>query len=181
MIYSDKLVINTHRRKIMNILVTYHSETGNTKKIAHAIYESIKEPKDLLTFDEVSDVDKYDLIFVGFPIHEFGPSKNAVKIFKERIANKKVALFVTHAMLEEAPLSNIQISNCKKIAKENNLLGVYSCRGVLSESVAMHMINSKDEKMINFGKMRGQTIGHPDENDINNAITFTKNLLELLN
>jgi len=39
------------------------------------------------------------------------------------------------------------------------------------------MINSEDKKMRNFGNMRDQTIGHPDENDINNAITFTKKRL----
>ena len=165
----------------MNILVAYHSETGNTKKIAEAIYGSINDSKDLLTFEQVSDVDKYDLIFVGFPIHEFGPSKKAASFFEEILSDKKVALFVTHAMLNEAPLANIQIDNCKKITEDNHLLGVYSCRGVLSENVAMHMLSSEDKNMRNFGNMRDQTIGHPDENDINNAITFTKKILELSN
>ncbi len=162
----------------MNILVCYHSETGNTQKIAKTIYDSINETKDLLRLDQVCDVSKYDLIFVGFPIHEFGPSKPAVELFEEIIVNKKVALFVTHAMLKEAPLSEIQIDNCKKITKGNHLLGVYSCRGVLSESVALHMLNSDDEKMRGFGKMREQTIGHPNENDINDAIVFTKKTLK---
>ncbi len=84
-------------------------------------------------------------------------------------------------MLNEAPMANMQIENCKRITKKNDLLGIYSCRGALSESVATNMINSEDEKMRNFGKMRDQTLGHPDENDIKNAIIFTQKILGLSN
>lgn len=89
-----------------------------------------------------------------------------------------MALFVTHAMIKDTPLSTMQMDNCRKITKENHLSGVYSCRGVLSERVAMHMIDSEDKKMQQFGKMRDQTIGHPNENDVNNVKRVAENLIE---
>lgn len=165
----------------MKILVVYHSDTGNTKKIAEAIFEIINEPKEILTFDQVSNVNEYDLIFVGFPIHEFGPSKKAKKLFCEMIDNKNIALFITHAMLKEAPLSNLQIENCRRIVYTNKLLGIYSCRGVLSENTTQYMINSEDEKMREFAKMRDQTIGHPDEKDICSAKIFAQEITKSFN
>ena len=48
----------------MKILVTYYSESGNTKKLAEAIYDAIEEPgKEILPVQEVQSVDSYDLIF----------------------------------------------------------------------------------------------------------------------
>jgi flavodoxin len=161
----------------MNILVAYHSETGNTKKVAEAIYQSIPGPKEILAFDQIGEISQYDLIFAGFPIHEFGPSKKAAALFEKTIKSKKVALFITHAMLKEAPLSDVQINNCRNKIKENELLGIYSCRGALSEKVADNMLQSKDEKMRGFGKMRDQTIGHPDDHDIQCAVLFAEKIL----
>jgi flavodoxin len=137
-------VLNTSYKSSYEYSCYLSLETGNTKKLAETIYEFINGPKRILTFDQVNNVYEYDSVFVGFPIHEFGPSKKAREFFDEVINNKNVALFITHAMLKEAPLSNIQIDNCKKIIKTNKLLGIYSCRGALAESTAQHMSNSED-------------------------------------
>ncbi|MFH2098007.1 MAG: flavodoxin family protein, partial [Pseudomonadota bacterium] len=51
----------------MKVLVTYQSETGNTEKVARAIFEGIEESlatKTLAPMGEVEDVSGFDLIFV---------------------------------------------------------------------------------------------------------------------
>ena len=47
----------------MKVLVTYHSESGNTEKVAQAIYDGISrdEEKDLRSIQEVQDVESYDV------------------------------------------------------------------------------------------------------------------------
>ena len=51
----------------MKVLVTYYSETGNTEKVAKAIYDGIQRAeKEILPIEEVASVDVYDLIFCGF-------------------------------------------------------------------------------------------------------------------
>ena len=53
----------------MNILVAYYSQTGNTRKVAEAIFAGIRHnQKILLPIDQVDDPGKYDLIFCGFPV-----------------------------------------------------------------------------------------------------------------
>ncbi len=59
----------------MNVLVTYMSQTGNTKKVADAIYEEINETKEIKELKSVESLETYDLAFVGFPIHAFGPAQ----------------------------------------------------------------------------------------------------------
>ena len=50
------------------ILVTYISWTGNTKKVADAIFEVLGGDKTIKTMDEAQILDEYDLIFIGFPV-----------------------------------------------------------------------------------------------------------------
>ena len=48
------------------ILVTYQSQTGNTKKVATAIFDALPEPKEVKPIREVESLEDYDLIFLGF-------------------------------------------------------------------------------------------------------------------
>ena len=52
---------------------TYMSQTGNTKKIAEAIYDAIPQPKEIKRVEEVTSLEGYDLSFLGFPTLRFGP------------------------------------------------------------------------------------------------------------
>ncbi|MHA2397072.1 MAG: flavodoxin family protein, partial [Candidatus Thorarchaeota archaeon] len=49
----------------MKVLVTYRSGTGNTEKIAKAIFEEINVEKEFGPFNDVKTLDGYDFIFVG--------------------------------------------------------------------------------------------------------------------
>jgi len=50
----------------MNILVAYYSLTGNTKKVAEAIYEALPEPKELKKLKDIDSIEDYDLIICRF-------------------------------------------------------------------------------------------------------------------
>jgi len=84
---------------MMKILVTYLSQTGNTKKIAEAIFESLEGDKSIKPMDEVQEIENYSLIFIGFPVHSHSvPYK--IEIFLRKIPRgKKIALFSTHGSL----------------------------------------------------------------------------------
>ena len=71
--------IRNHRGKNMKVLVGYMSKTGNTKKIAEAIYNEIEAEKEIKSLEEVNSLDGYDLAFLGFPVHAYGPDKKAYR------------------------------------------------------------------------------------------------------
>jgi len=56
-------------------------------------------------------------------------------------------------------------------------LGIFSCRGELSEKTAINMSESSNEKLREFAKMRVKTIGYPTINDLNNAQMYAQSIL----
>ena len=56
----------------MKVLVSYMSKTGNTKKVAEAIFEEISDEKEIIPIDEVDSIEGFDIAFLGFPIHQMG-------------------------------------------------------------------------------------------------------------
>lgn len=179
--------MKTNSIKTVKILVAFYSQTGNTEKIADAIFKSIKGDKDLMRISDVSDLDDYDLVFIGFPIINFEPARQAKEFMSKYAKGKTIALFMTMS-LTAAPASeqmkglyNLTIANCKECTKESNLLGIFDCPGELSESTANALLKSSDPMMQSFGTMRGFTIGFPNEKDIADAEKFGKETFEKLN
>lgn len=87
----------------MKTLVLYYSLSGQTKKIAEAIFEVAKKESDA-ELSELKDftgdqLDNYDLVFVGAPCHDADIAK-PIKQLLDNIPEKpqfKLACFVTHS------------------------------------------------------------------------------------
>ena len=81
----------------MTVLVTYMTLTGNTKKVAEAIYGEIEGEKEIKPMEQVDSLDNYELAFIGFPTHQSSVPAKAREFIANKAAGKKVALFATHA------------------------------------------------------------------------------------
>ena len=83
---------------VMKACVLYFSQTGNTRKFAEAISDSLKIPAVFdMTATEASVVDDFDVIILGTPVHGSNPSKEALA-FVERLPEgdgKRTVLFCT--------------------------------------------------------------------------------------
>lgn len=158
----------------MKVLVAYFSQTGQTRKVADAIYETITADKELLELDRVESLDGYDLSFIGFPIIAFGPAPQGKDFLQEHAAGNKVAIFVTHA----APLGEDGLSEwldkCREAAAGGDLLGLFDCRGELSEQIADVLVKSDNPMMQEFGRRRPETMGFPDEECLEQARQFAR-------
>jgi flavodoxin len=115
----------------MKVLVVYYSQTGNTKKIAQAIFEEIRTEKCLKELREVRNLEGYELAFVGFPIHYGGPAKQAKSFLEKHSQGKKIAMFVTHATHEKSKALRKWLTKCKSAATDAELLGLFNCQGKL--------------------------------------------------
>jgi flavodoxin len=161
----------------MKVLVTYHSVSGNTKKVADAIFKEIRAEKELKELSEVKDLKGYDLSFIGFPIHAYGPSKDAKEFLEKKVAGKDIALFVTHAAREDGPLIEQWLAACKIAASGANIVGLFHCRGELAQNVADMMLNSKDTDLITWAEHRPETLGQPDKGRLKKASKFAKDVM----
>ena len=87
----------------MKILVTYHSVTGNTKKIAEAIYETSSENHEVHLKDmndiSLKNFANYDLVFLGSACHDSDLALPVLQLLEKTPSSSefKLAGFVTHA------------------------------------------------------------------------------------
>jgi len=101
----------------MKACVLYFSQTGNTRKFAEAISDSLKIPAVFdMTTTEPSVVDDFDVIILGTPVHGFNPSKEALA-FVERLPEgkgKRTILFCTYRLWKGRTFSKLKKELKKK-------------------------------------------------------------------
>jgi flavodoxin len=162
----------------MKTLVAYLSQTGNTKKVAEAIYSQIPEEKEMKELGELTDLEGYDLCFIGFPVHAGNPAVAAKEFLEKNGAGKKVALFVTHAAPEDAEDVPGLLDACRKAAANAELVGFFDCQGALDDNVRDFLLKSDSPKHQEFGKMAYLTKGQPDEGRLEKAKAFAREVME---
>ena len=162
----------------MKVIVTYMSQTGNTKKVAEAIFQEIKGKKEIKPMEEVSSLEGYDLAFVGSPMQASGMAGDAKSFLEQHSKGKDIALFITHASPEHEPQLKEWLRNCKAAAAGANLLGVFDCQGEMSQALADFMVNSGDPTLVEWGKKRSETVGQPDAASLKKARTFAREIMK---
>ena len=160
------------------ILVTYISWTGNTKTIAEAIFEALEGDAAIKPIDEVQNLDMYDLLFIGFPVHSHSVPLKAEELLKTIPSKKKVALFSTHGSLTGSRLSREALEHATILASKAQLLGSFSCRGKVSLQ-AMDVLSKSPEHKA-WVEMAASAQTHPDEHDLEDARAFAKWIITLI-
>ena len=153
-------------------LVTYYTQTGNTKKVAEAVFAALDGDKVLRPLNEIQSLDEYDLVFVGFPINSHSvPYK--VEVFLKNIPpGKKIALFCTHGSLPGHRLSREALEYAVVLATKAKILGTYSCRGKVSYE-ALEVL-SKSPEHLEWLEMAASAASHPNETDLAEAKVFAR-------
>ncbi len=167
----------------MKILVTYLSQTGNTRKIAEAIYGEIAQTKEIKRVEEVQSLKGYNLVFLGFPTHNFGPDKQTEDLLKsltkDLAKDCNVALFVTHGAPEGGPVVNGWVQKFVDAASSANICGVFDCQGQLSQQVKNAMLNSPRPEIRRWAQADNSQ-GQPDGARLERARTFAKEIVKKL-
>jgi flavodoxin len=121
----------------MKVFIGYYTITGNTQKIAEAIYEEIQVEKKLEKLNLTKDIPEgYDIYFLGFPMLHMGPNELEIKFLNKIKKQKKLALFITHGGPEWSPKMIEWLNIFKKSLKnsENQLVGIFDCQGKVSKA-----------------------------------------------
>ncbi len=159
------------------ILVTYISQTGNTKKIAEAIFETLEGDKTINPMDEVQEIEGYSLIFIGFPVHSHSVPYKIESWLRKIPEGKKIALFSTHGSLPGGRLATEALEHAAVIASKAKVLGTFSCRGKVSMA-AMEVLSKSPEHKA-WAEMAPSAQTHPDEADLDDARSFAKRIITL--
>lgn len=154
------------------ILVTYYSLTGNTKKIAEAIFEPLEGEKTIKPLEEVNETGNYNLIFVGFPVHSHSVPYAVEKFLRTIPPGKKLALFSTHGSHTGSRLSREALEHAVVLAARVKVLGTFSCRGKVSRD-AMEKLKKSPEHSL-WTEMAASAHTHPDKDDLEEARAFAR-------
>jgi flavodoxin len=123
------------RGTTMKVLVSYFTQTGNTEKIARAIYEAIAGTKEISPVDKVKDTAGYDIIICGFPVHAHSVPFSVEHFIKQIPPGKKIALFTTHGSLRGGELAATAIEHAVSLASKLKVLGTFGCRGKVDPKI----------------------------------------------
>lgn len=161
----------------MKVLVAYLSQTGNTRKVAEAIYDALEGEKDIMPLSDVESLEGYDLAFIGFPIHASSPAAEAKAFLEEKGKGKRIALFITHAAPEDHELVSGYLEKCRAAVSHADLVGMFDCQGELSQAVIDILAKSDNPRHREFATYGPQTKGQPDDSRLEKARVFAREVV----
>jgi flavodoxin len=159
----------------MKALVTYYSQTGNTEKLARAIYEAIHVEKELLPIQEVKNTKGYDVIFVGFPVHAHSVPAKALSFFRNLPDGQNIALFCTHGSLRGGHLPKQALEHAISIAARAKILGTFGVRGKVDVKIIEVLIKQAEHRA--WAEEAQGAHEHPNETDLTDGKDFAKGIL----
>lgn len=161
------------------VLVTYFSRTGNTEKVAQAIYDEVNDTKNIKPVEELNeeDMQNHSLIFIGFPVYSHSVPFIMEKILRSIPPGKKIALFSTHGSFRGSPLSKEALEYASTLAAGAQILGTFYCRGKVSHQ-AMEQFEKTPEHQT-WVEMAASARTHPDKSDLDEAREFAGRILDL--
>jgi len=168
-------------------IVTYSSQTGNTKRLASEIFAMLPGmDKDLKPLEEMADTEQTEVYFVGFWTDK-GSCNSEIIDFLSELHGKKIALFGTCGMGENPEYRrNIIDRATALIPGDNQFLGAYVCQGkmpIVVRNRYEQLYTTSDNReviaqlLFNFDR----ALLHPNQEDYDRARLFVDAILGDLN
>lgn len=164
-------------------LVTYSSLTGNTKQVAEKIFEIIEGEKELISLNNISDININDFtrIVVGFWVDK-GTADKRTREFIKKLSGKDIAYFGTLGAAPDSKHGNDVNERVTALCSDKNIfLGGFLCRGKIDPKLVEKMGKFPLKLIHPLTPERLQRIeeakSHPDTKDFKNAQQYFKQIL----
>jgi len=152
----------------MKVLVAYLSKTGNTEKLAKAVFEAVEPPrKEILSIPEITDSSGYDVVFIGFPVQAHSVPWKVEEFAKSLPKGQKIAYFATHGSMRGGELAVTAFHHALTIAKGAVVLGTFGCRGQVEQKVIDGLMEKLEHRA--WAQEAQSAAGHPDKADLEDA------------
>jgi hypothetical protein len=159
----------------MKALVTYYSQTGNTEKVARAIYEAIHVEKELLPVQDVKGTEGYDIIFVGFPVQGHSVPAKLLPFFKNLPAGQNIALFCTHGALRGGHLPKQALEHAIGLATRAKILDTFGVRGKVDAKIVEVLMKQAEHRA--WAEEAQGAHEHPSEMELADGKEFARGVL----
>lgn len=164
----------------MSTLVVYSTLTGNTEKVAKAVFEAINDEKELKNVSEVEkteDFEKFDKIIFGYWVDK-GDADERMKKFMAKVKNKTVGAFGTLGAKPDSDHAKRCLGKVKAFLEENGnkVEREFICRGAIDPKLLDKFRKMTAEGMTGHHaatpeaeKRWAEAAKHPNEEDFQNA------------
>lgn len=170
---------------MLDYLVLYQSETGNTRKLAATIFSRLPgNSKDLIDITTDKTIPEAKIYFIGFCVHQ-GTCSMTVSDFLSSLSGKQIALFGTCGMGDSPEYYQaISCSVSAWIESDNQYLGSFLCQGRMPQQVRKKYetlrTSENAEKMDFCIRNFDNALTHPDSLDFEHAKVFVDKILKLI-
>jgi len=147
----------------MKTLVTYSSQTNNTRKLAEAVFQSLGGDKVILPMAEAGSLAPYDLIAVGFWL-KAGQPDPATQAFLATVQGKRLFFFATHGAAPGSPHAQKAMAKALELARGSEVVGTFSCQGEVAPAF-LEIAAAKNPQPPWLADAPAAK-GHPDQQDI---------------
>ncbi len=162
---------------MLEYLVLYNSQSGNTKNLAASIFSSLPgNSKDLIDITTEKSIPDAQLYFIGFCVHQ-GTCRIEVSNFIQNLREKDIALFGTCGM-GNSPEYYKMIEQKVSVWIDDSCryLGTYLCQGKMPLQVRKKYENMRTdenaEQVDMFIRNFDMALTHPDKEDYKKAQEF---------
>mgnify|MGYP001161792848 FL=1 len=168
---------------MLDYLVLYQSESGNTKKIAASIFSRLPgNSKDLIDIDTDKTIPEANVYFIGFCVHR-GSCSMEVSDFLNDLSGKQIALFGTCGMGDSPEYyKDIAGRVSAWIEADNDYLGYFICQGKMPQKVRMKYesmrTDENNDQIDRFIQNFDLALTHPDDLDVEHAKVFVDHMLK---
>lgn len=160
----------------MKVLVTYHTLTGNTEKVARAIHDGLAMDKVILPAAEVKNRNGYDLVFCGFPVQAHSVPGKMAEFIKGLPKGQKVAFFATHGSQRGGQLPRQAFESAAGLAMNLKVLGQFGCRGKVDAKIIDALMKKPEHRA--WAEEAQSAEGHPDAADLKDAQVFAQEIVD---
>lgn len=167
---------------MLEYLVLYQSQSGNTKKIAATIFSHLPGiSKDLIDITTDKTIPEARVYFIGFCVYG-GSCSMVVSDFLNSLSGKQIALFGTCGMGNSPEyFSAIEHSANAWIESDNEYLGAFLCQGKMPQRIRRKYESMRTElnaSQVDLCLRRfDAALTHPDSLDVEHAKVFVEKVL----
>jgi flavodoxin len=166
----------------MRSLVVYSSRTGNTRKVAEAIFEILPDPKEMHPAAEAPPPDDFDFIAIGFWVNR-GTADADARAYMDRLRNRAVGVFGTLAAYPDSEHARQCLERVETLLTGNHFMGGFLCQGRVDPSALEQVEHLAPETHPMTAERRNrleEAKKHPDERDLLNAQLAFKAMINRL-
>ena len=146
----------------MKALIVYSSQSGNTRKLAQSIYESLSMEKNMLPIEEALKPGEDEVLFLGFWLQGGKPDPKTAE-YLAKVGKARLFLFATHGAAGNSKHAQDALAHAKSLAPSASFIGQFSCQGEVNPKV-LEKVSKKSPPPPWIQDADG-AVGHPDAQD----------------